>query len=96
MLISAGLAGIDEQLTLPEPSATDPGRWSAAARERAGVLRLPETPAQQQQALAGSPRVRETLGDALLGAFLAVRRADAAWAQDRSPDEVVAAHLWRY
>jgi len=96
MLISAGLAGIDEQLTLPEPSATDPGRWSAAERERAGVLRLPETPAQQQQALAGSPRVRETLGDALLGAFLAVRRADAAWAQDRSPDEVVAAHLWRY
>jgi glutamine synthetase len=96
MLIAAGLAGIDERLPLPEPIAEDPGGWSEADRERAGVSRLPEAPAQQQQALADNPRVRATLGDALLGAFLAVRRADAAWAQDRSPDEVVAAHLWRY
>jgi glutamine synthetase len=57
---------------------------------------LPSTAAEQQQALAANPRVRETLGDALLGAFLAVRRSDAAWAHDRSPDEIVAAHLWRY
>jgi glutamine synthetase len=96
ILIAAGLAGIDEGLTLPEPIAEDPGGWSAADRERAGVIRLPETPGQQLQALDGNPRVRETLGDALLGAFLAVRRADAAWAQDRPLDEVVAAHLWRY
>jgi glutamine synthetase len=96
MLIAAGLAGIDEQLPLPEPIAQDPGGWSEAERERAGVIRLPETPAQQQQALTDNPRVRETLSEPLLGAFLAVRRADAAWAQERSPDEVVAAHLWRY
>ncbi len=96
ILISAGLAGIDEQLPLPDPIAADPGRWSETERERAGVIRLPQTPRQQQQALAANPRVRETLGEELLGAFLAVRRADAAWAQDRSPDEVVAAHLWRY
>jgi glutamine synthetase len=96
MLIAAGLAGIDERLPLPEPIAEDPGGWSQTERERAGVIRLPETPAQQQQALAGNPRVREALGEPLLGAFVAVRRADAAWAQDRSPDEVVAAHLWRY
>ncbi len=96
MLIAAGLAGIDEQLPLPKPIAQDPGGWSEAERERAGVIRLPETPAQQQQALTDNPRVRETLGEPLLGAFLAVRRADAAWAQERSPDEVVAAHLWRY
>jgi glutamine synthetase len=96
ILIAAGLAGIDEQLPLPEPIAADPGGWSDADRERAGVIRLPETPAQQQQALAANPRVRETLGEPLLGAFLAVRRADAAWALERSPDEVVAAHLWRY
>jgi glutamine synthetase len=96
VLIAAGVAGIEERLTPPEPIAEDPGGWTEAERERAGVTRLPETPDQQQQALADNPRVRETLGEALLGAFLAVRRADAAWAQDRSPDEVVAAHLWRY
>jgi glutamine synthetase len=95
-LIAAGLAGIEEQLTLPDPIAEDPGGWSETDRQRADVTRLPETPAQQQQALVSNPRVRETLGDALLGAFLAVRRSDAAWARDRSPDEIVAAHLWRY
>jgi hypothetical protein len=32
----------------------------------------------------------------LLGAFLAARRSDAAWARDRDLAEVVAAHRWRY
>jgi len=95
-LIAAGLAGIEERLTLPAPIAEDPGGWSDADRQRAGVIRLPSTPAEQQQALASNARVRATLGDELLGAFIAVRRADAAWAHERSPDEVVAAHLWRY
>jgi glutamine synthetase len=36
------------------------------------------------------------LGEPLLGAFLAVRRSDAAWAADRALDDVVAAHRWRY
>jgi glutamine synthetase len=36
------------------------------------------------------------LGDELLGAFLAVRRSDAATAEDRSPDDVLAGLRWRY
>jgi glutamine synthetase len=96
MVIAAGLAGIEERLTLPRPIGEDPGTWSESDRQDAGVIRLPATPAEQEAALTANPRVRATLGDPLLGAFLAVRRADAEWAQDRSPDEVVAAHLWRY
>jgi glutamine synthetase len=96
IVIASGLAGIEERLTLPEPIAADPGTWSESDRERAGVIRLPATPAEQEAALAANPRVRATLGEPLLGAFRAVRRADATWAQERSPDEVVAAHLWRY
>jgi glutamine synthetase len=96
MVIAAGLAGIEERLTLPDPIAADPGTWSESERERARVIRLPTTPAEQEAALAANPRVRATLGESLLGAFRAVRHADLAWAQERSPDEVVAAHLWRY
>jgi len=96
VLIAAGLAGIEDRLPLPAPIAEDPGGWSDVDRQRAGVIRLPSTAAEQQQVLASNPRVRATLGDELLGAFLAVRRADAAWAAERSLDEVVAAHLWRY
>lgn len=96
VLIGSGLAGIDDGLSLPEPVSADPGGWSDKDRERAGIVRLPVTPAEQERALTGNPRVRRVLGEPLLGAFTAVRQADALWAQDRSPDEIVAAHLWRY
>ena len=95
-LIACGLAGIEEGLALPEPVAQDPGGWSDEERDRAGIVRLPVTPLEQEQAVSSNQRIRETLGEPLLGAFLAVRRADAAWAKDRSPEEIVAAHLWRY
>ena len=40
--------------------------------------------------------VADALGPERVGAFLAARRSDAAWAADRELDEIVAAHLWRY
>ncbi len=95
-LIACGLAGIEEGLSLPDPIEADPGTWSDEQRERAGIVRLPTTPDEQERALVSNDRVRQTLGEPLLGAFTAVRRADSAWAKDRSPEEVVAAHLWRY
>jgi glutamine synthetase len=95
-LIACGLAGIEEGLSLPDPIEADPGTWSEEQRERAGIVRLPTTPDEQERALVSNDRVRQTLGEPLLGAFTAVRRADAAWAKDRSPEETVAAHLWRY
>jgi glutamine synthetase len=96
VLIASGLAGVQEGLRLPEPIQQDPGGWSEEELDRAGVVRLPTTPQEAQDALSANPRVRETLGEPLLGAFLAVREADATWAADRSPDELVEAHLWRY
>jgi glutamine synthetase len=38
----------------------------------------------------------EVLGKDLLGAFLAVRRADAATAADRDVDDVLTGLRWRY
>ena len=96
VLIAAGLAGIEEGLALPDPIADDVGRWSEEERRRASVDPLPSTPAEQRLALEGNPRIREVLSEPLLGAFLAVRDADAAWAAERSLDEVVAGHLWLY
>jgi glutamine synthetase len=96
VLIASGLAGIQEDLTLPEPIQQDPGSLTADERDRAGWARLPSTPAEAESALLSGPRVRETLGEALLGAFVAVRRADAAWAAERSPEDIVDGHRWRY
>jgi glutamine synthetase len=95
-LIAAGLAGIDEGLALPAPVQQDPGAWTEEERGRAGITPLPSTPEEQEQALLASEPVRAALGDQRLGAFLAVRRADAAWAAERALDDVIAAHLWRY
>lgn len=95
-LIAAGVAGIEERLTPPAPVDQDPGGWTEEDRQRAGIMHLPFTPQGQQQALLGNARIRAVLGEPLLGAFLAVRRSDAAWAAERTPEELIAAHLWLY
>jgi glutamine synthetase len=46
--------------------------------------------------LTGNPRIAAVLGEELLGAFLAVRRSDAAAAEGRPVDETLAALRWRY
>jgi glutamine synthetase len=95
-VIAAGLAGVEEGLELPDPIAEDPGGWTEEQRRDAAIERLPSSPREQEEALLASPRIRAALGEPLLGAFLAVRRSDAAWAAERSLDEVVSAHLWLY
>jgi glutamine synthetase len=96
VVLAAGLAGIDDNAELPPPVQEDPGTWSDAQRAERGIVALPVTPEQQERALLASMRISDALGEPLLGAFIAVRRADAAWAADRSPEEVIAAHRWRY
>ncbi len=95
-LIAAGLAGIEDSLTPPPPIEQDPGGWTDEQRHEAGVFQLPSTPQEQEQALLASERIKAALGEPALGAFLAVRRADAAWAEERTPEEVIAGHLWLY
>jgi glutamine synthetase len=95
-VIAAGTAGLRDGADPGEPIQADPGGWSEPDRAARGLTRLPTTPAEQEAALTGSKRLTAVLGEQLLGAFLAVRRSDAAWAADRSLDDVVAAHRWRY
>ncbi len=96
VVLAAGMAGIEDAPALPEPIGADPGGWTDREREARGVCRLPANPAEQDAALVASPRIARVLGEELLGAFRAVRASDAAWAADRTAEEIVAAHLWRY
>jgi len=95
-VLVAGLAGIEDSPDLPPPVQQDPGTWSDEQRRARGIVALPATPEDQERALLGNKRIGEALGEPLLGAFVAVRRADAAWAADRTPAETVASHRWRY
>jgi glutamine synthetase len=96
VVIAAGLAGIEEGLTPPDPIQENPGLWTDERRAELGVARLPTTTDEQLAALLGNDRVRAALGEELADAFRAVRQSDGAWAADRPLDEIVQAHLWRY
>ncbi|MHC1563099.1 type I glutamate--ammonia ligase [Actinomycetospora sp. C-140] len=95
-LLTCGVAGVEEDLRPPAPIGEDPGTWEEAARAAAGVAPLPTTQADQEAALLACPRITDALGPERLGAFLAVRRADAAWAAERDTEDVLAAWRWRY
>ncbi len=95
-VLAAGLAGIDDNAELPPPVQEDPGAWSSEQRTERAIPALPVTPEDQERALLDSKRIGDALGEPLLGAFTAVRRADAAWAAEHTPEETVASHRWRY
>ncbi|MEJ2868102.1 glutamine synthetase family protein [Actinomycetospora sp. OC33-EN08] len=95
-LLTAGVAGVEENLVPPAPVGEDPGTWKKKQRAAAGIEKLPATQAEQEEALVANPRITGVLGEELLGAFLAVRRADAAWAGEKETEEVLGAWRWRY
>ncbi len=94
--IAAGLAGVRDAAALPDPVQDDAGTWTPQRREAAGIAALATTHEEQRAHLLGSDLVREVLGADLLGAFVACRDADAAWAADHTDDEVVASLRWIY
>ncbi|MDD7936827.1 glutamine synthetase family protein [Actinomycetospora lutea] len=95
-ILTAGVAGVEENLVPPAPIDSDPGTWKKKERAAAGLEMLPTTQADQEAALLACPRLTDLLGPERLGAFLAVRRSDAAFAADRETEDVLAAWRWRY
>ena len=95
-MLACGLGGIEDGLTLPEPILEDPGNWTPEEREARGVRRFAQDADEQIANFEAAPRIREAFGDPLANAFVGVRRSDAAWAEGKSAEEIIAAHLWRY
>ncbi|WP_084772928.1 glutamine synthetase family protein [Nonomuraea candida] len=95
-VIAAGLGGIEDGLTPPDPVQDNPGSWSEERRAEHGVHRLPATVTEQLGALLGNPRVRAALGEELTDAFRAVRVSDAARARDRDAADVLRSYRWLY
>jgi len=95
-LLATGVAGIADGLPLVPPVQSDPGTWSESERAEQGIAALPGNQAEQEAALTANPRLPAVLGKDLLGAFVAVRRSDAAAAADRDLDDVLAGLRWRY
>ena len=95
-IIAAGLSGMERNLRLPPEVTVDPGTLSSEEQERLSVRRLPESLEEAVNHLEKSDVLREAMGDVLFNAFVAVRRGEVAAFADKTPEEVVEAHRWRY
>ncbi|MDJ0392753.1 glutamine synthetase family protein [Rhodococcus sp. G-MC3] len=94
--IAAGLDGIADGRELTDPIQEDVGGWDDDRRLAAGISPLATTHEEQRANLVSSGLVRRVLGDQLLGAFVACRDADEAWAANRSDDDVLESLRWIY
>ena len=74
----------------------DPAARSEAELESLGVKRLPQSLDEALIHLEGSQVLCDALGSALLGTFVAVRRAELATFAGATPEEIVAATRWRH
>jgi glutamine synthetase len=95
-LIAAGLDGVDRDLELPPEVTDDPAALSAQDLAALGAARLPSSLEQSLAALERSDVIRSAMGEMLFGAVLAVRRAELETFSEADPEEIVAAHRWRY
>jgi glutamine synthetase len=88
-LVAAALDGLAARRPLPAPITGDPVHLPDAPR-------LPTTLDDAVDAFAGTPLLRDALGETLFDAVVAVRRAEAARFRHADPDAVVAASRWVY
>lgn len=95
-IVAAGLAGIDESLSLRPPVQCDPEALTETERVAQGVQRLPQSLNEATETLARSKVLRSAMGDPLFEATLAVRRGEAATDADKPLEQLMSEHLWRF
>jgi glutamine synthetase len=95
-VIAAGLAGVAEELPLPDPMTGDPAGLSEADRAAAGIVRLPTSLGAAAEAFAASTVLAGAMGEVLHDTVLTMRRSDAMRFAGSSPHEVAALSRWRF
>ena len=81
-LLSAGLAGIEQGLPLPEPVARDISGYAPGELAAMGVEALPTSLAEAIARFEGSTLMRESLGDHVFESLVANKRQE--WDEYRS------------
>lgn len=94
--IAAGLDGMAQGYSLPEPVQQDPGSLSEEQRRDRGIDLLPQSLSASLAALEQNPVLLAALGAPLAQAHLAVRRAELAALEGLTLEEEVALLVDRY
>ena len=95
-LIAAGLDGILNKIDPGEPQEIDPGNYSDEERVRRGIRRLPTTLDEALDELEQDSVLTEALGPLLTTSYLAVKRSESAFFQDKTPEEELRQHFYKY
>jgi glutamine synthetase len=95
-VLAAGLDGMRRGLRPEPPVSGDPAGLEPAELAERGIRRLPESLADALVAFEKSGLLRETLGDVLADAVLAVRRGEQARAEHLTPEGIAEAYRWVY
>ncbi|WP_126548519.1 glutamine synthetase family protein [Dictyobacter kobayashii] len=95
-LIAAGLDGIVNKIKPGEAQAIDPGNYSDEERERFGIHRLPTTLDDALDALEQDRVLLDALGPLLATSYIAVKREEASFFLEKSPEEEAVQHFYKY
>jgi glutamine synthetase len=91
-VVAVATAAVDRGLKLPPEVSVDP----AELPEGEQPPRLPQSLPAAAEALARDDVLTAALGEPLLAAFLAVRRAESELLDGDTPEQIVAASRWKY
>jgi glutamine synthetase len=95
-IIALSQHGVTVGQALPDPVTAVPDDLPAEVRQRAGIRRLPADLGAALDNLQQSRLLRDALGDALIDAFVAVRRYELSTYAARPLGEVVPLMRWVY
>lgn len=95
-LIAAGLDGLHNQIDPGESVDVDPADLSDKERERRGIERLPASLDEALDALEQDQVLLDALGPLLATSYIAVKRSEAAYFADKTPEEEARQHFYKY
>lgn len=95
-LLAAGLDGIENKIDPGDPQEIDPGNYSEEEREKRGIRRLPTSLDEALDELERDEVLKEALGPLLWTSYIAVKRSEAAFFQDKTPEEEARQHFIKY
>ena len=94
--VAAGLDGISRCIDPGNPQDIDPGNYSDVEREQRGIVRLPTSLDEALDALERDQVLLDALGPLLSTAYIAVKRAEAAFFKEKTPEEEALQHFYKY
>jgi glutamine synthetase len=95
-LLAAGLDGIEHNIDPGEPQEIDPGNYSDEERAKRGIRRLPTSLDEALDELEHDEVLQQALGPLLATSYVAVKRNEAAFFQEKTPEEEARQHFYKY